>query len=597
MFDDSYLMQLKSEIKSVQDPQNVSNEVRIVKAWKDGVCLSTLVNESSASLQINEVVLFKGAFSVKPDTLFYGEGYNMLSQYSGTLEAPNNAGSYNDHTHYRMPKTDKFWTVYNLMLFSPEKSPHTLMAFTSCNKFRGEIRFTAEEFEVVLDTEGLQLKPGQSLKLEEFYIGVDKNKTKLFDRAAELINANHPQLSFDKSPAGWCSWYCYGPVVTEQNIIDNMNAISKALPQLEYIQIDDGYQAFMGDWLVPGSSFANGIKQLCGQIRMKGLKPAVWVAPFIAEKESSLFREHPGWFVRDVDGNPLPSDRVSFGGWRNGPWYMLDGTHPEAREYLKMVFKTMREEWGCQYFKLDANMWGALPFGKRYDENASSIQAYRMGMEAVLDGAGRDSFVLGCNAPMWPSLGLVHGMRVSNDTGRKWDTMRDVTRQCFLRNWQHRRLWINDPDCVLLDNIEVELVKPDGIKWKSRSNLSESEFLFHATAILATGGMVLSGDILSEISPKAFGWLKKLLPPLDNAAVFDDNSLTVGKVEFDGHSMLYMFNWSDGSKDIEVELPGLCRIEDYWTGEELGLFSGKMVVSGLMPHCARAFVCLKQEYT
>ena len=28
------------------------------------------------------------------------------------------------------------------------------------------------------------------------------------------------------------------------------------------------------------------------------------------------------------------------------------------------VFKTMREEWGCTYFKLDANFWGAMHGGR-----------------------------------------------------------------------------------------------------------------------------------------------------------------------------------------------------------------------------------------
>ena len=75
---------------------------------------------------------------------------------------------------------------------------------------------------------------------------------------------------------------------------------------------------------------------------------------------------------------------------------MLDGTNPAARQYLTHVFKTMREEWGVKYFKLDANMWGALPFGQRFEKNRTCVEAYRIGMKAILEGAGSDSFLLGC---------------------------------------------------------------------------------------------------------------------------------------------------------------------------------------------------------
>lgn len=164
---------------------------------------------------------------------------------------------------------------------------------------------------------------------------------------------------------------------------------------------------------------------------------------------SEIFQTHPDWFVKDENGQPLSSAEVSFGGWRRAPWYMLDATHPEVRRHLTHVFKVMREEWNVKYFKLDANMWGALPFGVRYEKNRTCVEAYRMGMKAILEGAGEDSFVLGCNAPMWPSIGVVHGMRVTNDNDRSFDVFVERAKECFSRNWQHNRLWMNDPDAVV----------------------------------------------------------------------------------------------------------------------------------------------------
>ena len=110
----------------------------------------------------------------------------------------------------------------------------------------------------------------------------------------------------------------------------------------------------------------------------------------------------------------------------------------------------MRQEWGCTYFKLDANFWGAMHGGRFHDPNATRIEAYRRGMEAILRGAG-DGFILGCNHPIWPSLGLIHGSRSSNDIKRTWDRGRRApARENLSRNWQNGRLWWNDPDAVVL---------------------------------------------------------------------------------------------------------------------------------------------------
>jgi alpha-galactosidase len=205
----------------------------------------------------------------------------------------------------------------------------------------------------------------------------------------------------------------------------------------------------MGDWLDSGKAFGGDVRGVLKEIRTRGFEPAIWVAPFIASEQSRLFREHPDWFVKDDVGLPLRSDRVGFGGWRLGPWYALDGTNPEAQDWLTKLFRTLRQEWGCTYFKLDATYWGTLPQGHRHDPNATRIEAYRRGMEAIRKGAG-DALIMGCNHPIWPSLGLVHASRSSLDIERSWKSFTSIGRENLLRGWQNGRLWWNDPDCVVL---------------------------------------------------------------------------------------------------------------------------------------------------
>jgi alpha-galactosidase len=551
--------------------------VRIDRSWEGSACSARLIHTGDIPVAVKEIVLFHGTWPFSKDTGCYGDGYSMLCQYGGSIGEPETIGSFDDKTHYRLPSTDGFHTVYNYVLLSPGADEHILIGFASCRRFSGELRLADGHFEIVLDGENLRLEPGESWDLEELFVVAGSDRERLLESFAERIQQHHPALKSAHIPTGWCSWYCYGPQVTEPNIFANLQAISEHLPELKYVQIDDGYQAYMGDWLEPGSTFSD-MERLCREIKDQGFEPAIWVAPFIAEAKSALFHQHPDWFIQDEFGNPLSSDRHSFGGWRSGPWYMLDGTHPCAREYLIRVFSTMREQWGCHYFKLDANMWGALPGGNRHLHNATKIEAYRMGMEAVLEGAGKDSFILGCNAPMWPSLGLVHGMRVTDDVNRKWPKLKKIARECFSRNWQHQRLWINDPDCIVLENRSTKLIDPGGKAEKQMSVLTPDEFMFHAVCIYASGGMVLSGDDLGTLPEEKRRILKKVLATPHIAASFNDDCYQVGTIREKNSQILCLFNWEDEPSRIEVELDSFSQVTDFWTDEDLGWKQRKVVI-------------------
>ena len=198
----------------------------------------------------------------------------------------------------------------------------------------------------------------------------------------------------------------------------------------------------------------------------------------------------------------------------------------------------MQTEWGCTYFKLDANYWGTIHGGTHHDAGATRVEAYRRGMTAVLKGAG-DSFILGCNHPLWPSLGVIHGSRSSGDISRSWETVSSTARQNLLRGWQNGRLWWNDPDCVVLVD------KTGSAARRNRADLTDAEFQFHATVIYASGGLVLDGDDLPRITPARKTMLDKLMPPIGIAAQFADESLEVGITHFPERSMYSLFNWSD----------------------------------------------------
>lgn len=565
---------------TTSDGSGAPATIQLSRTWKAGRCTFEIVNQGAAPVALKEVVLFDVAHTLPADTSVYGEGFQMLSQSGGTLGATTDLGNYTDLKHYKMPEPTGARVVYNLLTLSPSGTHHVL-AFTSCRRFSGKFHVRPKAIEVVLDLEGLPLGPGESWPLEEFAFQTGDDREALLASVATRLREHHPRPGLgdpkrsgsEGPPSGWCSWYCFGPKVTAKQVLDNLDVIARDIPGLRYIQIDDGYQPAMGDWLETGNAFGGQVQTVLRQIRERGFEPAIWVAPFIAEEDSNLFKEHPEWFVKDEGGRPLRADRVTFGGWRRGPWYALDGTHPEAQAHLERVFKTMRDAWGCTYFKLDANFWGAIHGGRFHDPRATRIEAYRRGMTAVLRGT-RDAFVLGCNHPIWPSIGTIHGSRSSHDIRRDWKRVSDTGRQNLSRNWQNGRLWWNDPDAVVLTG-----------------GLTEDEFRFHATVIFASGGMILSGDDLTTITAPRLAMLKKLQPPTGRAARFADVSMRMGVVDLKDRQAFCLFNWGETSQTTVITFARPQRARDFWTDEDLGRLSSGRHEFVLAARSARVLLC------
>ena len=258
-------------------------------------------------------------------------------------------------------------------------------------------------------------------------------------------------------PAGWCSWYTYWNTVTAQDILDNLAVIDDADLGIAVVQVDDGYQQEIGDWLQYREAFGD-LDDVARRIVDSGRTPGLWTAPFMVGENSELARQHPEWLVPDVVAAEHHwGQRIR----------VLDVTHPDAADHLVGMFATLRER-GFRFHKIDFIYAGAM-VGRRHDD-VSAIEAYRRGLALIRQGAGDDAVILGCGAPLLPSIGLVDAMRISPDVMPAWEPdlgdisqpgMRSALAAGRARAWMHGRLWVNDPDCVLV-RPEVERPEPWG---------------------------------------------------------------------------------------------------------------------------------------
>ena len=316
---------------------------------------------------------------------------------------------------------------------------------------------------------------------------------------------------------GWCSWYHYFHGVTEADLRANLGHAAEW--PFDVFQLDDGYQSAIGDWLSTNDRFPTPIDGLAQLIAAEGRTPGIWLAPFLAGPFSHVSAEHPDWMATHVpSGTPLVA--MANDGW-GGPVHTLDTTNPEVLQRIEDVSRALVDA-GFPYLKLDFTYAPSLR-GTYLDPSRTPAQRVRAGFEAVRRGAGDAAFLLGCGAPLGPTVGVVDGMRIGADVGPWWHVPDqsyrppghvggepatvNAWRNTLSRSFLHRRLWLNDPDCLMLRTDKTQMDAEQVRAW--------------ALAVGVSGGMALVSDDLSLLGPDARALLDEVVA-LGRAA--DDES-------------------------------------------------------------------------
>lgn len=227
-------------------------------------------------------------FSPTESMQVYGDGFQMLAQTAGSFARPVNVGRCPDNNEsYRIYPKDAAKRYYNYLVVE-DNGQYWLFGFTSCHRFAGYFEWSGDELSVYLDGENAEVAESEAgSRLESFTVLHSTSLSGVYEQYAALIKRQHPSRETITQPApiGWCSWYAYYAGVSEQDIQKNVNEMEGDLEALQWVLLDDGYQAHMGDWLTPSERFANGVKALIKDIKARGKKPGIWLAPFIAQPE------------------------------------------------------------------------------------------------------------------------------------------------------------------------------------------------------------------------------------------------------------------------------------------------------------------------
>ena len=311
-----------------------------------------------------------------------------------------------------------------------------------------EINKKEKSLSLISDCTNVALNPGDEFTLFDYY---EFNSLK---EGFDLFYKKHPLLETEKI-FGYTSWYNYYQNINEEIITRDLEGLDS---RFNLFQIDDGYESFVGDWLdIDINKFPNGFKDIVDKIHKKGYKAGIWLAPFVAEEKSKLFKEHPDYFKMQ-NGAPVKCGA----NWSS--FYALDFENEDAKAYIKKCLEYYID-LGFDFFKLDFLYAISLPLyvGKTRAMVADSAYAF---IKEIL----KDKLVLGCGAIPSNCYNRFEYLRIGPDVSLIFDDVwymkymhrERISTKLTLQNTIYRSLFnnhcfLNDPDVFLLrdDNISL----------------------------------------------------------------------------------------------------------------------------------------------
>lgn len=466
--------------------------------------------------------------------------------------------------------------MYAVMM-NREKEKGILLGFLSQREQFGHIAVTkgkTADIRMWAEADGVLLKPGTTLQTDwAVYMQLEGAESEVIAPYLEMVSRENKISHSKHVPLGWCSWYQYYQDINEEIIQENLNVLVEHQDDfpLELVQIDDGYQKQVGDWLSFRPGFSRGMQPVASEIKRKGFTPGLWLAPFIVHRGSDLYREHPEWILRKANGKPVNAGFV----W-NSLGTALDVTQPDAMAYVEEVIHTAVRDWEFPYLKLDF-LYAAALEGQYHDPTKTRAQVLRTGLENIRKAAGKQTYLVGCGLPLGSALGLVDAMRIGADVSGSWKPKyfnvgfpfkhepgmpcaRNSIRNILTRANLHDRWWVNDPDCLLV---------------REQAELSLPEVQTLATVIALSGGSMIFSDDLTALSADRFHLAACLVPPINTRMVVVDwlqnQYPRIMRVCMEGTTgewyLLAKINWSD---EEELASPRC---------EEFGIEAGKYWVS------------------
>ncbi|KKS07196.1 MAG: Glycosyl transferase group 1 [Parcubacteria group bacterium GW2011_GWB1_41_4] len=296
---------------------------------------------------------------------------------------------------------------------------------------------------------------------------------------------------------GWNSWTAFGFDVSEEKVLLQADWL-KQHPRIpvDYLVIDDGWTRW-GDWLSPDrKKFPQGLKNVNEEIKKRGLKPGIWMAPFLVEEKSELFKLHQLWLAKykdgPIDGLQMVPIVEAFSVFiPEIGRYLLDFKKPEVWSFIFKSIDHLVSDLGFKLLKLDFLFSPYFYPGISPKEASEAVQK----LLKYVKEKHSDVFTIGCGCPLSDAMGLVDAMRIGPDVLvaplfsnmtfpiNHWK-IKKIKENVSRREWTER-FWLLDPD-VFVCRKGIGLMKKDILSLRD--------------SIKRADGLVFLGDDLTKLN-------------------------------------------------------------------------------------------------
>lgn len=382
---------------------------------------------------------------------------------------------------------------------------------------------------------------------------------------------------------GYNTWDYYFSGVSEEDVLENLQFIEKdpvLKGAIRCFTVDDGWQCAWGDWYA-NYRFPHGLKALADRIKAAGLIPGIWTAPLYVQPGSAYSLRGMTGFFRNEYGDPERAD---------GGKFMLDPTHPETVRMVRELYTRLYDA-GFRLFKIDF-----LSFVSRmtrfYDPAATQYGALRDLMKLIRECV-KDSIILGCSLPAEACAPEASCGRTGFDIHIKWNHVLLAMERLQLCWGQHRRIWANDVDFLVVrgpetDNdpcrstLDPKLHSPLRRRWRMGEDFTLREARSWASLVLLSGGNLNLSDRLSMLNEKGLDIIHRAIE-----ARREESAVPLD--QFEGP---YPCVWQQGDRFIvinfgeeerEFSVPSSEALRDLWTDRVISSENSRVTIT-LRPH-------------
>jgi hypothetical protein len=377
------------------------------------------------------------------------------------------------------------------MLFRFGGGNFLLAGIASWRVFPAEVVFRGGRLVFRFCGAGKRFGAGESLRLEDLYVGRAESERAAFDAYTEFLVKNLDICFRPRVWRGWGDWDYYTSHSCEESLLDNIRRVKALCPEANLLQIDAGYATHSGDWMEPDpAKFPHGLGPVVREAAMLGMESGIWIAPCQAHIASRVVREHPDWFEHARDG--------SLRRYGIDPVTIFDFSQDEPLEYLKTCVRNFRDI-GFSYYKLDFLLCGSDAYGSAKNPMTPYERLHRC-FEAFREAAGPDAYILSGSSNFGPCLGHIDAQRVGPDISPDFDSVRHAAVSAFASMHYHRRLFQCDPDYLVARGegmTDASCTSPGKI-----GRLTDIEAKCWADFVSLVGDCVLNADKLALLSPE-----------------------------------------------------------------------------------------------